>query len=319
MMRLSNILLPLGLGLINLAAADYDVTACNSSPNLCNVAYDDILHVGAHNSAFVRSRNNSFNTGANQYHNASVQLSAGIRLLQSQIHLEKNEIRLCHTMCSIFDAGLLKDWLDAIKQWMLQHESEVVTLLLVNNDKIAPTRIAEAFVAAGLADWGFVPGRSGWPTLQSMLLDKKRLVTFISTSADVKTVPYLLPEFEFIFETDFEVTDPGNYTCYATRPSNYYGQQRLKEVLQTERMGFMNRFLYTKLSQSLSIYAANDTYSATLNGDNGLGNLKDGVEKCTTEWGRTGGFVLLDFVDQVCSPAARKTAPPPPKTGSDEC
>lgn len=301
-MRLSSLLLSAGLGLVHLAAAAYDVTACNSSPSLCNVTYNAILHVGAHNSAFVRTAKNSFATGGNQFHNASIQLSAGIRLLQSQIHLEMNEIRLCHTTCSIFDAGLLKDWLIGINAWMRQHQNEVVTLLLVNDGKIPPTRIAEAFVAAGLADLAYVPETGAqWPTLQSMILDKKRLVSFISTSADVKAVPYLLPEFDYIFETDFEVFDPANYTCYATRPSAFKGQALLKDVLATDRMGFMNRFLYRTISETLGLYAANDTYSATLNGDTGVGNLKDGVKKCTSEWGRKGGFVLLDFVDQVRS------------------
>jgi len=300
-MRLPGLLLPAGLSLVRLAAAAYDMTACNSSPQLCDIPYDQILHVGAHNAAFVRTASNRFALSGNQYHNATVQLSAGVRLLQSQVHLEENEVRLCHSSCDIFDGGTLADWLAAVRTWMLKHEREVVTLLLVNSDNIPATRIAEVFAAAGLAEWSFVPDGSGWPTLQSLILDRKRLVTFISTSADVAAVPYLLPEFQFIFETDFEVSDPTNYTCYATRPVPFYGPQRLPDVLATGRIGLMNRFLYRKLSETLNIFAANDTYATTLNGDTGVGNLKDGVAACTREWGKRGGFVLLDFVDQVCS------------------
>jgi hypothetical protein len=295
--------LPALAALIPLAAASYDASACNNFPALCNSTYDSIMYVGAHDVAFVRTAANSWSTAGNQYFNASVQLSAGVRLLQSQLHMDGSDVKLCHTTCSIFDGGLLKDWLSTIKTWLTDRPSEVVTILLVNDEKISPSTLGAIFADAGLDSLAYVPDGSGkWPTLQEMIDNNTQIVSFLSQAADTTSVPYLLPEFDHIFETDFEVTDPANYTCYATRPSAVAGKSGLSTAIADGMMGFMNRFLYETISATLSLYVVNDTYSATLNGDSGVGNLKDGIAECTKTWGKPGGYVLLDFTNVVCSP-----------------
>ncbi|KAF8242562.1 hypothetical protein K440DRAFT_664683 [Wilcoxina mikolae CBS 423.85] len=305
----------------------YDTTACNTSPSLCSTPYNSILHLGAHDSAFVRTAANKFTTAGNQYFNASTQLSAGVRLLQSQLHLNNNIPYLCHTTCSIFDGGPLKDWLGEINTWLSTRPSEVVTILLVNDDKIPPSQIAEAYKSAGLDTLSFTPANASWKenTLSTFIDAKKRVITYLSAGADVTQVPYLLPEFDHVFETAFENTDASNFTCYATRPSEVAGKAALQTAVET-RMGLMNRFLYNEIAGTLKIFVTNDTYATTLNGDTGVGNLKDGVGQCFKEWGRSGGYVLLDFVDEgdpvkvvdgfnnVTKPVNREDFPSNPKT-----
>jgi hypothetical protein len=293
-------LLHLSLAAILPLVAAYDTTACNNSPTLCKTSYSSILHLGAHDSAFVRTEQNKFTAAGNQYFNASTQLSAGVRLLQSQLHLESGVPRLCHTSCALYDAGPLKDWLGEIKTWLDARPSEVVTLLLVNDDNIPAAQIAAAYQAAGLDALSFTPSDSSWPRnpLQSFIDNKKRVISYLSASADVAAVSYLLPEFDYVFETAFENTNAANFTCYATRPSAVAGLQNLKTAVDS-RMGLMNRFLYNDIAGTLNIFVTNDTYGATLNGDSGVGNLKDGVGTCFKQWGRAGGYVLLDFVDEV--------------------
>ena len=110
--------IPLLLAGVLPLALSYDPSACNSSPSLCQTPYTDIIHLGTHDSAFVRTRENRFSSSANQYFPVKTQLSSGIRLLQNQIHLKGSEIRLCHTSCALFDAGLLQDYLKDVVEWM---------------------------------------------------------------------------------------------------------------------------------------------------------------------------------------------------------
>ena len=106
--------------------ADYSAKACNNSPHLCNLSYGAITYLGTHNSPFIRDQSTSFSTSGNQYFNVTVQLDAGVRLLQGQLHKDSNggEPRLCHSTCTLMDGGTLANWLSQIKAWMDQHSSE---------------------------------------------------------------------------------------------------------------------------------------------------------------------------------------------------
>lgn len=291
-----NFLHLLPLALFALAAESppgYDAAACNQSPSLCTKPYNSILQLGAHNSAFVRTAANSYQSSANQYFNATIQLSAGVRLLQSQIHLDKGSIKLCHTSCLIFDAGTLDVWFAEIAGWMKTHPSEVVTLLLVNDEKIPPAQLKTLFDNSGLGALAFTPSGTGWPTLGEMVGNDTRLVTFLSEGADVKAAPYLLPEFDYVFETPFETFGPDKFSCMADRPGGVAGKESTTPLIP-----LMNRFFYDVISEQLKLYISNSTYSSTLNSDQGVGNLADGVATCQKSWGgRSGGYVLLDFVN----------------------
>src|ERR1700761_8004689 len=106
--------------------------ACNNSPALCQRSYSDITHLGAHDSPFVSNADNGFTDSGNQFFNSTTQLDAGVRLLSLQLHWNNasTELRLCHTICELYDAGSLVSWLSDIKQWMDRNPYEVVTLLL---------------------------------------------------------------------------------------------------------------------------------------------------------------------------------------------
>ena len=292
----------------------YNAKACNNFVELCNKTWSSVVHLGAHDSPFVRSKENGFSVSGNQYFDVKVQLDAGIRLLQGQIHKEDDKTMLCHSSCKLFDGGLLENYLKKVREWMDQHTSEVVTILLVNNDKIPARTIKEAFDKADLTRLTYTPptqpalSPTGWPTLQQLITAQRRIIAFTSTSADTKNVPWLLDEFSYIFETPFEVTDPLKFTCAAHRPGSVGGPDKLQQALQT-RIPFMNRFLYANIFDSKvgkwvsggEAYKPNDTYVATLNGDKpGMpGNLKQGLTRCMTEYKRVGGFVLVDFFNEV--------------------
>jgi hypothetical protein len=61
-------------------------------PKLCSKSYDQITHLGAHDSPFLRNASTGFSTLGNQFFNRTVQLDAGVRLLSAQIHIASNAV-----------------------------------------------------------------------------------------------------------------------------------------------------------------------------------------------------------------------------------
>jgi hypothetical protein len=230
---------------------------------------------------------------------------------------------------------LLETYLKKVREWMDQHPSDVVTILLVNDDKIPATVIKAHFDNADLTRLTYAPpgviAPTGWPTLGQLVAAQRRLIVFTSVGADTKAVPWLLDEFSYspppfpcnpsggltnkrsyIFETAFEVTDPLKLNCTPHRPSAVAGNDKLPQALAS-RLPLLNRFLYanvfdSRLGRAISggeAYKPNDTYVATLNGEKPLpGNLRSGLAACVGIYKRIGGFVLVDFFNEVCPPHA---------------
>ncbi|KAM0334330.1 hypothetical protein ACHAQA_001354 [Verticillium albo-atrum] len=256
--------------------------------------------MGAHNAAFLRDESTGFSLSGNQFFNATVALDSGLRLLQSQVHFENNTLRLCHSSCSLMDAGSLEDWLSPINTWMNDNPNEVVTLLLVNSDDQNAATFASAFEASGISSHGYAPETAGptstWPTLQSLIDAKTRLVTFV-TNMDASTEhAYLLPEFTYVYETAFEVTSPTGFNCSLDRPTT---QSSAEVALAAGLLPLMNHFMYEALSADILIPAEgliDDTNSPSTSGVSGA--LGAHAETCRSQWGVVPTFVLVDFYDK---------------------
>ena len=114
------------------------------------------------------------------------------------------------------------------------------------------------------------------------------------------------------------MTDPLKLNCTPHRPSPVSGVAKLPQAISS-RLPLLNRFLYapvltSRLGQFVSdgeMYKPNDTYVATLNGEKPLpGNLKSGLALCMETYKRVGGFVLVDFFNEVCTYMLYSTSPP---------
>jgi len=110
------LLLPAALRVAVAAPTNNSSTACNNTPDLCDRAYNNITHLGAHDSPFVRDAANDYDISGNQYYNSTVQLAAGVRLLTAQVqtNTSTNALHVCHTSCDLFDAGTLSSWLSEV-------------------------------------------------------------------------------------------------------------------------------------------------------------------------------------------------------------
>jgi hypothetical protein len=222
-----------------LASSALAQRACNNAARLCDLGYDEVLHLGAHDSPFIRDASTGYSTFGNQYFNTTTQLDAGVRLLSAQVYVAANEqtkareLHLCHTSCAFFDAGTLSDWLAEIRTWMDENLNDIVTVLLVNLGGVDARELESEYAKANIARYGYVPldihksplpsneAFKTWPTLGNMADQGKRLVSLIQPlTPDKDNAPYLLNEFDFVWENAYGVTNPAQFACTPNRPVN---------------------------------------------------------------------------------------------------
>ncbi|KAI0480482.1 PLC-like phosphodiesterase [Xylariaceae sp. FL0804] len=268
-------------------------TACNNSPDLCDRTYGNITHMGAHDSAFLRDDSTDNSVSGDQYYNATIALDAGLRLLQAQVHDLDGAIELCHTSCDLLDAGTLESWLSDIAFWMANNPNDVVTLLLVNSDNFNASQFGAAFEGAGIAKYGFTPSNgTGWPTLQSMIDADTRLVSFVASLDNSTAYPYLLSEFDHVFETAYDVTSLDGFNCTLDRPSTYASAAA---AIKAGMLPLMNHFAYSQLAASLEVPDVDDVATTNSPSTSETGALGAEAQQCTKQWGTKPTFVLVDF------------------------
>ncbi|KAL6709641.1 hypothetical protein ACN47E_001069 [Coniothyrium glycines] len=283
--------------------------ACNNSPLLCSVAYDQVTHLGAHDSPFIRDGSTGFSSFGNQFFNTTVQLDAGVRLLTAQVHIALNsvtklrELHLCHSSCMLFDAGPLEKWLAEVRAWMDTNLNEVVTLLLVNMNGADARELEAEYAKANIAQLAYVPPsidhapppstklQKSWPSLGEMIDAGTRLVTFVNPlTADKAIAPYLLNEFDFVWENQYDVVDKADFTCTPDRPSNTLTAQ---EMRSSGKLFLMNHLLYWQ--QAFGIRIPDSRKISDTNSWDGPGGLGKHMLQCSGEVARQPTFVLVDF------------------------
>ena len=269
-----------------LCATGLAQTLCNGHAELCVRSYSNISSIGAHDSAFVGELPQD-----NQDVSVVAQLDAGIRFLQAQAH--KNllgTLELCHTSCFEEDAGDVATYLSTVKSWLDANPNEVVTILLVNGDHVPVSMFDDAYTSSGLKSYAYTPPTSplainAWPTLQEMISAGTRLVAFLDAGADA-SVPYILDEFTYFFETPYDTTDPSFPECSIDRPPG---------AKPDGRMYIVNHFLDLDL---LGIDIPDREALNTTNAATGVGSIGAQADLCIGLYGRAPWGVLVDFFDQ---------------------
>lgn len=300
--RLSSAVLLLLTSLTPILAATAS-TPCNNSPSLCSRAYNNVTYLGAHDSPFLRP-----SLAGDQYYNSTAQLSAGVRLLTAQIYTTNATagLQLCHTECDLLDAGRLSTWLAGIKTWLDANPNDVVTILLVNGNGASTASIAAEYADANIRGYTYTPDFSlttpgmtqTWPTLQSMISMNTRLVTFVASLVDDYTAaPYLMNEFDHVFENNYNYTAPNTFSCQPQRPSSVANNYPAAQ--SAGLMPLMNHFVYTSLLPGVDVPDEADIYqtnapsgSANCTGSGCLGTT---AQQCAGQYGRAPSFVLVDF------------------------
>ncbi|KAF6223194.1 hypothetical protein HO133_000036 [Letharia lupina] len=266
---------------------------CNGHVELCDRRYSNITQIATHDSAFV-----GILPTDDQDVDVTAQLDAGVRFLQAQTHRNVvGTLSLCHTSCFLKDAGSVESYLEVVKGWLDTHPKEVVTLLLTNGDNVPINDFDKVFTASGIQPYAYVPGPShdpsildSWPTLGELIGNGTRLVAFLDYGA-LDTVPYILPEFLYFWETPFDMTDPSFPQCIIDRPGGVVNDPAQSHHL----MYIVNHFLDTEML-GMDIPDRRDarkTNSAT-SGE----SINAQVRLCQQQHDRAPKGILVDFFDK---------------------
>lgn len=206
---------------------------------------------------------------------------------------------------------------------MEENPTEFLTFLFVNSGP-SLRQWAQAYYETGFDLISYVPPREhrhgrtrieDWPTVEEMVKSGKRAVTFLSRGAREWRVPYLLNEFDYMFEvrdltshrsidegdqtdkaatqTDFSNYHPSpSFPCVPNRPHNRFPPT----APIPNRLTFVNHFLYGKLFGFPYPYAqaANHTNGPGF----GAGELGEHAARCRTLYGRRPNFFLVDFFNE---------------------
>lgn len=252
--------------------------------------------VVAHNSPFVKERN----AASNQVYPVLNQLNDGVRGLQfeTQKPNESSAIRLCHTSCDILDVGTLESYLATVKGWLDANPFEVIGIIMGNNNgqstRIPATEYVAPFQDSGILDYVWTPSSRNlnltqWPTLGELIIRNKRVVVMLDYGSDQDQVPWLLSEFDYMWETPFSPTDPA-FPCTQQRPPNQ------AEDVSRERMYMMNHNLNIEISiSSINILIPAYTLLDQVNAVSGNGSVGVNVQNCTATWNRPPNWILVDY------------------------
>jgi hypothetical protein len=131
-----------------------------------------------------------------------------------------------------------------------------------------------------------------WPCL------KRRLTLSQDYGADEKTVPYLLDEFKYFFETPFDTTDPKFAQCKIDRANKLDGSGKTS-------MNIVNHFLDMEIPFTDILIPDRDAASKT-NAKTGDGSIGAHADLCKSTYGRYPNVLLIDFFGEGDAIGAQK-------------
>jgi hypothetical protein len=285
-----------------------DTTECNGSTDICSRKYSNVSLIGTHGSAHVGGIHD---WRVNQERSVAFQLDAGIRFLQAQTHEMLGKLRMCHTSCWLYDGGTLHDYLTTVKTWLDKHPNEVVTMLLTNYDRNPPSDFDAVFSSVGLDKLAFVPASSpnplhfdAWPTYAELIALDSRLVLFLDYKADTSVVPYILPEFDYFFETPFNTIDPTFDQCTFDRGPDgsdgnglmYIVNHFLDKEVGADVLNIPDDVLDIVVpDESKRVLIPDHDSNFATNAATGDGSIGAQAELCKNIWGRWPNVVLVDM------------------------
>jgi hypothetical protein len=211
-------------------------------------------------------------------------------------------IRLCHTSCDLLDVGTLESYLSTVKGWLDTHPYEVIAIIMGNNNgqdtRIPATDYIQPFQDAGITEYLWTPSSSTlnltqWPTLAEMILTRKRVVVMLDYGTNQKEVPWLLSEFDYMWETPFSPTNP-SFPCTQQRPPNQ------PEDVSRNRMYMANHNLNVEITLGGMSGILIPAYGllSEVNAVSGNGSLGLNVQDCETMWNRPPNWLLVDYYNQ---------------------
>ncbi len=163
---------------------------CNGGSSLCKLSYNDITQLITHDSYALFP-----NIAGTQDNSIIDQLNDGVRGIKLSAVPSTEDplvIRICHTYCTVLDAGSVTDTLNNITTWLEKNPKEVVTIMWNNLYNFKAAEFAKLYESSKIMPMLFTheSASDSWPTIQEMIDSGKRVVNFIDAEADHEQVPW---------------------------------------------------------------------------------------------------------------------------------
>jgi hypothetical protein len=185
-----------------------------------------------------------------------------------------------------------------VKGWLDDNPYEVIAIIMGNNNghdtRNAATDYIAPFRDSGILEYIWTPSApnldlNDWPTLAEMILKNERVVAMIDYGADQTAVPWLINEFNYMWETPFSPTD-SSFPCTQQRPPDQ------AEDVSRNRMYMANHNLNIDINfAGMSILVPAYGMLNDINAATGNASLGKNVVGCEDMWGRPPNWLLVDF------------------------
>lgn len=211
---------------------DVNSNCCNGLAEICDLGVNDILWGTSHNAHATNEGNYPF--GYNHLYNLGQSLEAGYRGISVDVCNCGGDYQLCHGVCTIGAQSPITDF-GIIVQFLKDNPSEIIMINLeINNEAQGGSQVSLDTFATLLSD--NVDGfddmlyahdvTQPWPTLQTLIDLKKRLLLFHlngpNSCADGACPDGFHYWFDFAAETAFDFAtvdelDDSSTSCEITR------------------------------------------------------------------------------------------------------
>ncbi len=184
--------------------------ACNGDERLCQRGLDEVALACTHNA--MASAEAGW-PAPNHRDGPLRQLRDGVRALMLDLHYWSGEVALCHGPCALGNIPL-RQFLDELRGFLLQHPREVVVLIL--ESYVDRVDVARALAAARL-DAMVHAQKAGapWPALGQMIARGHRLVILSDRQGGV--YPWYHRVWDHAWETNWNNKDPAKLSCKRNR------------------------------------------------------------------------------------------------------
>ncbi|MFO0659706.1 MAG: hypothetical protein U0165_07740 [Polyangiaceae bacterium] len=262
--------------------------ACLGATHLCDRTLPEITLAATHNAFSYADGGDVVYLYPNQDLPIPDQLAYGIRALGirpcpyfGSEKSEKGKVYVTHnsSLKGALGEEPLLGILQNVKKFLDDNPNEVVEFLAEST--VTPAEIANVFEQAGLTSYLYEhDAKKGWPTIGEMIDSGKRIV-FFNDSQDADRPAWQLYMWDFIVDTDYNITDESQFKC------EYYRGNASNPLY------FLNQFIYKDLGNDIFVpdkinaQTANDPTKALAR-----------AKKCQTEKSRQPNFIYVDWFGQ---------------------
>jgi hypothetical protein len=261
---------------------------CSGSESNCQRRYDEVAFAATHNAFSYAEGGPVSYLFPNQDLPIAEQLARGIRGLgirpcpyYGDDPAEAGRVYVTHnfSLRGLLGMEPLLPILVSVRTFLEKNPGEVVTLFA--ESAVTPKELEDTFIEAGLLPYLYTHDKTkGFPTLAQMKESGQRLVVF-SDSQDKERPPWQLFMWDFLVDTDYNITDIAQFSC-----DFYRGEAK-------NPLYFLNNFIYRPLSGEVVVPDRDRSQMA-----NDPQFMLPRAEECWKKTGRRPNFLYVDWFGQ---------------------